>query len=363
MQLPLLANWNKLLRCSQVRLDYFLVRNPLSFVLEMLSKASEIHNHIAAIPSDQDFSDPATFTWLPFPSLLDVPNRFTRTESDVVHFQYMGRSKFRDLKKCSQEPHFANSSERLYVYGTSGSGKSHILAAFVCNLIHTGHRVVYIPDCFRLLENPAWILWCALVFAFHESEDLNVIRDRNDINSLVAFTLRYPNLYVIVDQRNALEVGDRKGEHADRKMTILAWLDEMKMSHRYIYSASANEISSQDANQTQSGIAVFEVLGGMTQVSLMYLRIVSSVDVSQEETAQWFFHHQARIPVLSANERLSVEHLTGNIPLLLNCLIDAKAFNEEEFMSTRVLRKVNDDVATFFRRKENELRDLESRNL
>jgi hypothetical protein len=247
------------------------VRNPLSSVLVTISKASEVHKRIKGLPGDEDFANPATFTWLPFPSILDVPNRFAKREIDgVLEFQYMGRSKFSDLDKRSKETNFADSSERLYVYGTSGSGKSHILAAFVCHLIRIGQRVVYIPDCFRLLEHHAWVLWNALVFAFHDSEDLNAIQDRNDVDALVSFMLRHTDLYVIVDQRNALEVGNINDEHATKKAQVRGWLDQMKIRHRYIYSASANETSSRDANQTQSGIAVFEFLGGMTPVGLMY---------------------------------------------------------------------------------------------
>ena len=241
----------------------------------MRARASKIHQLIRAIPNTQDLSDPSTLTWLPFPSLLDVPTRFTKSgRDDVHHFQYMGRSTFLDLDKRSKEANFADSSERLYVYGTSGSGKSHILAAFVCNLIRTGHRVVYIPDCFRLLEHHAWVFWTALVFAFHDAPDLNSIPDPTDVDALVAFMLRQRHLYVIVDQKNALEL-KTNDPHADTKRKVGVWLDQMKLGHRYIYSASANEVSSQEAHVKQGGIGVFEVLGGMTRVSVMHSSLLT----------------------------------------------------------------------------------------
>jgi hypothetical protein len=63
------------------------------------------------------------------------------------------------------------------------------------------------------------------------------------------------------------------------------------------------------------------------------------------------------------NERLVVEHLTGNIPLLLNCLIDVETFNEAAFMRSPVLHKVHIDVETFFRQKQAMLMDSESKTL
>ena len=66
----------------------------------------------------------------------------------------------------------------------------------------------------------------------------------------------------------------------------------------------------------------------------------------------------ARIPDLSANERLVVEHLTGNIPLLMNGLIDVERFDEVKFMRSQELRKIDNDVDTFFRDKQEILKDI-----
>jgi len=67
----------------------------------------------------------------------------------------MERSKFRELQNCAKDQNFLDTDESLYVYGTSGPGKSHLLAALVCHLIREGKRIFYVPDCSRLLLEPA----------------------------------------------------------------------------------------------------------------------------------------------------------------------------------------------------------------
>lgn len=221
---------------------------------------------IKAIPKNDDFSDPTMFCSLPFPSLLEIPARFTESNRNgVQHFEYMGRSKFGELRERMKEKRFLDSYERLYVYGTSGSGKSHILAALVCQLIREGERVVYLPDCYRLLEDPAQVIWHALLFAFYDTTDLDTIRNCNDVDALIAFMSQQRYLYVVVDQMNALELS-ANDERAAKKSQVRDWLDRMKRNHRYIFSASANEKSSREAHMKQSGIAVFYILGGMTKV-------------------------------------------------------------------------------------------------
>jgi len=232
----------------------------------LLSLAFKIHKLIKTNPDNKDFSDPKTFCLLPFPSLLKVPARFTTSDHDnVQYFQYMGRLKFHDLCTRIQEKHFLKTFERLCVYGTSGSGKSHILAALVCRLIREGERVVYLPDCYRLLEDPAQVIWGALLFAFHDTTDLETIDNPEDVGNLINFMSQQKYLYVIVDQYNALEL-KKDEELTAAKTEVRRWLDRMKRNHRYIFSASANEKSSREVHTKQNGIAVFYILGGMTEV-------------------------------------------------------------------------------------------------
>ena len=56
--------------------------------------------------------------------------------------------------------------QSLYLYGSRGYGKSHILLALACLLVRYGHRVVYLPDCRAMLRAPVSYLRNALLFAF-----------------------------------------------------------------------------------------------------------------------------------------------------------------------------------------------------
>jgi len=79
---------------------------------------------------------------------------------------------------------------------------------------------------------------------------------------------------------------------------------------------------------------------------------------------QWLIHHQRKLPQSSAQEQLVIEHLTGNIPLLLHCLFGVPNFDESKLLCSHELSKVNTDVDKFYRAKQVSLRhDTASENL
>jgi hypothetical protein len=192
--------------------------------------------------------------------------RFAKKKiNGVYRFEYMGRSKFRALQKRVENEDFLDADESLYLYGTSGSGKSHLLAALVYHLVREGKRVFYIPDCSSLLLEPAQAIWAALTFAFYDSPVLGTIGDPHDVDALIRLVTNDRDIYIIVDQVNTLEAtGD--GSRKERKAQVLCWLDALRFNHRYIFSASANENSNRDADRKQSGISVFRIFGGMNEV-------------------------------------------------------------------------------------------------
>jgi DNA replication protein DnaC len=108
------------------------------------------------MPDNPDLSNPSTFIDLPRPSLLEMPyQRFTsKNINGIDHFEYMGRSQLHKFQQCIKSETFLKGSESLYLYGTSGSGKSHMLAALAYQLVREGKRVFYIPDCLRLVLDP-----------------------------------------------------------------------------------------------------------------------------------------------------------------------------------------------------------------
>jgi hypothetical protein len=52
-----------------------------------------------------------------------------------------------------------------------------------------------------------------------------------------------------------------------------------------------------------------------------------------------------------------VEFLTGRIPLLLRALFDITKFDEETFLGSMYLKKVEADISVYFTAKMRELKD------
>ena len=215
---------------------------------------------------DLDYSDFTQITNLPFPSPLPLPShRFEyKATGGVLYFSYMGRSKFQELRNQTENDSFIRGLESLYLYGSSGSGKSHLLAALVCHLIKKGERVVYIPNCGELLGTVARLgnLRKALRFSFYDDADsLGEIMSANSIEDLLQFWEYQEDIFLVVDQLNALDKED-KACHDVKDL-----LCTMKSQHRYIFSASANEASNQLVHLKNSQIRVILFYGGMTEVS------------------------------------------------------------------------------------------------
>jgi hypothetical protein len=228
-----------------------------------------IHNAIKSIPENLDLSNPATFIMLPFPSPHPAPfKRFETTEEKgIEYFRYMGRSKFTKLNDYTKRSTFVRGKEDLYLYGSSGSGKSHILAAMVCQLIREGKRVVYIPDCRDLIKHPDETIRIALCCAFYDdSTSLETIESAHDVEGLLDFFGTHGDRYLIVDQLNALESSSNNDPSKRAKEEAVTLLGKMSFNHRYIYSASANEQSNRDVDLKQAPITVIPFLGGMNEV-------------------------------------------------------------------------------------------------
>ena len=233
-------------------------------VRDVQTRCTAIRKATQAMPDDLDLADPLTFKDLPCPSPLLLPHeRFEAKEIDSIeYFEYMGRSRFRGLQECIKDRNFQKGAESIYVYGTSGSGKSHLVAALVYHLVREGRRVFYIPDCSALLLDPAETMWNAYHFAYDCSPDL---RTTESVETLINLMREDPDVYVVIDQVNALE-STNTDSRREAKNRILGWLGNLRSRHRYIFSASANETSNRDAEKKQNGISVFPIFGGMSQV-------------------------------------------------------------------------------------------------
>ena len=152
---------------------------------------SSIRAAIKALPH-VDFSNPHQVTELPFPSPHPVPiERFTLTAPNndpLQRFYFVGRSHFQHILDEVQNPNYLKGLWDLYLYGTSGTGKSHILAALVRHLVQKGERVVYIPDCSILLNDHTTYIRTALLFAFYDQPALRAeIIHARDMSALLRF--------------------------------------------------------------------------------------------------------------------------------------------------------------------------------
>jgi predicted AAA+ superfamily ATPase len=238
----------------------------LTSLADVRTRCDAIYGAIKAMPDILDLSNPLTFTDLPFPSLLSIPyQRFQYKKiNGIGHFKYMGRSLFQNLQKRLENKTFLKGYESLYLYGTSGSGKSHLLAALVYHLIRQGKRVFYILNCSSLLLEPEKTMRAAFHFAFYDSPDFETV-DRHNVDALISSMPS--DVYVIIDQVNALEAtSDDSHNLEEMKGQALRWLGALRFCRRYIFSASANERSNRDADRKQSGISVVPMFGGMNSV-------------------------------------------------------------------------------------------------
>ena len=111
------------------------------------------------------------------------------------------------------------------------------------------------------------VIWEVLFCTFHDMPFLKDIELIHDTDGLFGFWKRQQGMYFIVNQVNALELGGHTQSLDDKKKDVIGWLDKMRSKHRYIFSASANEPSNQQADMKQSGTMVIRLNGGMSQVT------------------------------------------------------------------------------------------------
>src|SRR4051812_13207861 len=105
-----------------------------SALLNLARRARERRNDILQEiitfePSDAavQFSNPSFYTKLLFPFVGPVlPTRFTLDKEDK--WFYMGRERFTELLYSLQDEEWRNKRSALWLYGTRGYGKSHLLA-------------------------------------------------------------------------------------------------------------------------------------------------------------------------------------------------------------------------------------------
>jgi hypothetical protein len=114
------------------------------------------------------FANPAFYKKLLFPFVGSVlPQRFNLDNEE--RWSYMGRERFKDL--LSELNGKWSQRSALWLYGTKGYGKSHLLAALAYYLATTKARIIYIPNCRELIRDPISYLQASMMFAFAEDDE------------------------------------------------------------------------------------------------------------------------------------------------------------------------------------------------
>lgn len=114
----------------------------------------------------ETYLNPDTSSYLPFLA----PQHFASSRfhfNDEDKFFFYGREKFGELYQEVMAMD-RKGKRRLYLHGTIGAGKSHILAALACFLRRQGKRVVYLPDCSVLVHSPVKGIKLGLIMAFSD---------------------------------------------------------------------------------------------------------------------------------------------------------------------------------------------------
>ncbi|KAA8897631.1 hypothetical protein FN846DRAFT_992273 [Sphaerosporella brunnea] len=270
------------------------------------------------------YCDPSVKQLLPFPFPYIIPKGFKLDGNGC--FEFYGRAKFRELYDvaCSMDTHI---NPRFYFHGTLGAGKSHLLAALVCLLMHLQKRVVFVPDCYELLAEPGAYLEAALLHGFDSHLLLGaLIRDialRGAEDTKLADLKEFcwkagkcgEHTLFIIDQANALDDEEPGVERIDNDQKKLArsLLDSIVTYHTKIASYTANyKLASTDIfRQTGEGRVCLH--HGLNDVEMKAWWALNATILAQR------FGLSAQF---GEDEKRCLEGLTGRMPIFLQGLLN-----------------------------------------
>ena len=159
--------------------------------------------------------------------------------------------------------------QKEIVYGTSGWGKSHLLAAFTCFKRRNNVPVVFFPDCKQFIfSNGLNYLRRALISAFANDdtilEKINNCTKENDFSELCQNLP--PNTIFIVDQWNALELEGKDDLEFKKKIHWRNFIDSISNDHVLVLGASANNYTQSLVYSKQFIMKTFFLVGGFDNV-------------------------------------------------------------------------------------------------
>jgi len=210
-------------------------------------------------------SDPKREHVIPFPIVrMGTPGRF-RLDKKYC-WRYMGREKFADLLNELQLVQSKSNYKRLWVHGTSGYGKSHLLAALVCYLAALDNQVIYLPDCRLCLENPIEHLQTAMLFAWTDEGTQNEILTLDTEEKIKKFLGKQDDVLFVIDQMDALS--EANTENNEDKVKLRALIDNLISSRKAVLGTSANDQEYLKRQISENNDRTMRVYGGFTKVCL-----------------------------------------------------------------------------------------------
>ncbi|CAB4409271.1 unnamed protein product [Rhizophagus irregularis] len=152
------------------------------------------------------YSNPENLLSLLFPFLGEI-KPVERFSIKKKRFLYIKRKAFDNILNTINEFKYEKGYMDCFIYGTIKYEKSHILATIVCFLFRTGKRVVYLPDCRKLVQDPEYYIKSALFLIYtNNSAKISEIHSCVMLDEIEEFCKEKSEpLYIVVDQINALD--------------------------------------------------------------------------------------------------------------------------------------------------------------
>src|SRR5438045_1253185 len=200
-----------------------------------------------------------------------MPTRFNVDISDVENkWSFVGREKFAKLVEDFEMVLESCQYTGLWVYGTEGYGKSHLLAVVVCYLIARGKRVVYIPDCRECLNEPLSYILPSMLFAWADDETMQrKIMELNSVDDFDRLIEYRRDIVMVFDQMDGLDILDNEDKEIERyKGNLYKWLIGFRAAHKAVLGTSANNRSFRLMNLDQTSEINMRLYRGLTEVSL-----------------------------------------------------------------------------------------------
>jgi hypothetical protein len=275
-------------------------------------------------------SNPIKNTFLPFPYDGSTHGRFGVEDGC---FNFSGREKFAELHAAVNK--LDKTCPRLLLYGTSGYGKSHLLAAEAVAQMTPGEkqkRIVYLPDCKQMLTAPATYMKSALRLALHlkplintNGEERGALLALEDCNDDVQALKDWKKTHVknedfifFIGQINALDTqGAAADLNADEVKTCRDFLNCMTTAQFRVEESSANNKQAIADSGSQSRPAMVLCNGGLTPSE--YEASPAAADLKK----------------LNKDHREKVEDETGLIPLYLHAFTECLKYKFPGFSSKK----------------------------